>query len=363
MRLSFKARRGFTLIELLVVIAIIAILIALLLPAVQQAREAARRSQCRNNLKQLGVALHSYHETHLVFPRSNFERDYDNPGYRGYSYFGFSAQTMLLPYMDEASLYNKFDFDLAANNGVNDQVKRAVISSFLCPSDVTEIPNGGGYGSGPGNSYVVSAGPSVWWFQYGWTKPYPNPLPNMSDQVGMFNYRKTVRMRDITDGSSNVIAASEHIMGDGTTSASSVGPYDTVRAGARPGGMALSFPTLAHIQAWGVNCQTRADNAKDGSDTSNPPRGNTGSNWVYGIHGLTVFNTMANPNWEYPNCVTCATCGTNDAYGIFPARSRHKGGVHVLMGDGKVKFVNENIDNATWQNLGGVSDGHTVGEF
>lgn len=359
MKALFPSRknRGFTLIELLVVIAIIAILIALLLPAVQQAREAARRSACKNNLKQLGLAMHNYHDTHSIFPRANFERqEASTYGYGNYSYFAFSAQAMLLPFLDQAPLYNKFNFSLAPNQSTNDTTKRAVIPAFLCPSDTRGIQNGGGYGLGPGNNYAVCAGPSVYWFGFG---PSTNTTPqNLQHQVGMFNYRKAVRIRDIIDGSSNTIAAGEIMMGDGNNSGSQVGRGDTVRAGTR-GSAASSFPTLSSLKAWGASCQAKISTLP----ASPAPRGDTGSNWAYGNGGLTVFNTLLNPNSPYPNCVTCSSCGTNDAPGLFPARSRHTGGAHILMGDGATRFVSNNIDNATWQALGGIADGRVLGEF
>ena len=349
---SSRSTRGFTLIELLVLIAIIAILIALLLPAVQQAREAARRSSCKNNLKQLGLAMHSYHETHSIFPRANFEReDSSTYGYGNYSYFSFSAQAMLLPFMDQAPLYNQFNFSLAPNQSTNDTSKRAVIPAFLCPSDVRSIVNGGGYGAGPGNSYAVCAGPSIYWFGVG---PSTNTTPsNLQHQVGMFNYRKPVRIRDVLDGTSNVIAAAEILMGDGNNSDTQIGAGDTVRGVGR-GSTASSFPALSDLKTWGAACLAK----KSSTPASPAPRGDTGSNWAYGNGGLTVFNTLINPN-----CVTCSGCGTNDAPGLFPARSRHTGGVHILMGDGATRFISENVDSVTWQNLGAISDGNVLGEF
>ncbi len=354
---SSQKVRGFTLIELLVVIAIIAILIALLLPAVQQAREAARRSACKNNLKQLGLAMHNYHETHSIFPRANFEReDASAYGYGNYSYLAYSAQTMLLPFMDQAPLYNLFNFSLAPNQSSNDTTKRAVIPAFLCPSDVRSIVNGSGYGAGPGNSYAVCAGPSIYWFG---SAPSTNTTPtNLQHQVGMFNYRKAVKMRDVLDGTSNVIAAGEIMMGDGDNSASLIGEGDTIRGVGR-GSTANSFPALSDLKTWGAACLA----VKSSLPASTAPRGDTGSNWVYGNSGLTVFNTLINPNSEYPNCVSCVTCGTNDSPGLFPARSRHVGGAHILMGDGATRFISENVDNATWQNLGAISDGNVLGEF
>ena len=351
-----RAQRGFTLIELLVVIAIIAVLVAILLPAVQQAREAARRSQCQNNLKQLGIAMHSYNETHSVFPRGNYERyDASNYGYGNYSYFAFSAHAMLLPFLDQAGLYTKLDFSRAPNEGTNDSVKQATVPAFLCPSDLRQIPNGGGYNNGPGNSYVMSAGPSFFWFGFA-PAAVTTTISNITDQVGMFNYRRTVAMRDLSDGSSNVIAASEHIMGDGDTSTTAISIGDTLR-GVGTGGAPASFPSVAQVNAWASLCTA----AKAAPTTA--ARGDTGSNWAYGNIGLTVFNTITTPNSAAPNCISCTTCGTNDGQGLFAARSRHTGGVNVLFGDGRIQFLGNTIDNLTWMRLGGIGDGAIVGEF
>jgi len=359
-------RRAFTLIELLVVIAIIAVLIALLLPAVQQAREAARRSQCKNSLKQLGLAMHNYHDTHSAFPRGNFEMTSVSNGYGNYSYVAFSAQAMLLPYLDQAPLYNQFNFMISLNSSPNSTLKQTVIPTFLCPSDIRgRIPNGGGYNTGPGNSYVVCGGPSAFWF--GKLPADPSDATSSASlaatnqyQVGMFNFRKTVRMGDIIDGTSNVIAASEQIMGSGVNSTTSqtLDVGDIIR-GVGTAGAASSFPTQSTLNAWGA-----AALAKKQSGTLSPAaRGDTGSNWAYGNVGLTVFNTLTSPNSQYPNCVSCSSCGTNDGVGLFPARSRHTGGVNVLMADGSVRFIGNSINNPTWQYLGAIADGNTVGEF
>lgn len=139
-----KVRRGFTLIELLVVIAIIGILVAIMLPAVQQAREAARRTQCRNNLKQMGLALHNYHDAHLAFPPGVISRLADPswtmpPG--GCTSFpedlgpGWSFFSMMLPYMEEGNFYNKINFDLPLTDPVNDEARNTPVAAYRCPSD------------------------------------------------------------------------------------------------------------------------------------------------------------------------------------------------------------------------------------
>ncbi len=358
-------RRGFTLIELLVVIAIIATLVAILLPAVQQAREAARRSTCKNNLKQLGIAIHNYHDTHNIFPRGNFETATSGSGGAGnvasngvgyYAYKCWSAHAMLLPFLEQAALYDTLNFNVEVSYTPNNTRKNSIIPGFLCPSDVNMIANGGGdYSSGPGNNYMVSAGPSVFWLP---SSTYPEPsLASPADQCGMFNYRKAVGMRDITDGLSNTIAASEMLKGDGNSTAGNYSEGDTIRSSPTLPTTANSFWNTTQQQSWLTSCQAKS------ADTTNPPRGTTGSNWAYGITGMTVFTTMLNPNTKYGTCVACSNCGTNDGKGTFTASSRHKGGVNFLLGDGGVRFGSENINNSTWQILGAIGDGQVIGEF
>ena len=156
--MSLLRRKAFTLIELLVVIAIIAVLIALLLPAVQQAREAARRTQCKNNLKQLGLAIHTYHDTAKVFPQAVFQ----NKATSGqWDWRLASPQVMLLPYIDQAPLYNSLNFNLSFNNGTaNDTICNAAkLAAFRCPSDPNLSTNTGD----PGNNYAVCLGPNAEW--------------------------------------------------------------------------------------------------------------------------------------------------------------------------------------------------------
>ncbi len=360
-RCSPRRAQGFTLIELLVVIAIIAVLIALLLPAVQQAREAARRSQCKNNLKQLGLAMHNYHETYNIFPRGNFERA-SELGYEGnYSYVAFSAQTMLLPYLEQAALYNQFNFNLNPNSAPNGTLKRTTIAAFRCPSDFSMLPNAGAnYNEGPGNNYAFSAGPSVFWFGFG-SGTAPQPPQNLQHQVGAFNFRKNVRIRDVQDGTSNVVAASEILIGNGgrvggNSPNGGSANEATIYRGVATGGASPSFPTESQVQAWSATATSSRSSASN-------YRGNSGANWVYGNIGESLFNTITTPNSPVPNAISCGTCDTSDGQGLFPARSRHTGSVNALMMDGAVRTVGQNIDRLTWSRVGGIADGEVVGEF
>ena len=199
-----RRRPGFTLIELLVVIAIIAVLIALLLPAVQAAREAARRAQCTNNLKQIGLALHNYHTVMDKFPMAVSKNPLwgagDTDGDWGYGrWTGWSAQALLLGYIDQTPMYNAANFALGpgASGGMlgslpNSTVYNAVIASYLCPSD----PNAGFDRS---NSYHASIGSTT----------YESPI----NTPGMFAVWKSYGVSDCTDGTSNTIAFAEALAG------------------------------------------------------------------------------------------------------------------------------------------------------
>ena len=335
-----RKKRGFTLIELLVVIAIIAILIALLLPAVQQAREAARRSQCRNNLKQFGLAMHNYHDVYNMLPRGNFGSVFDSSSGTN-AWRGFSAHAMLLPYLDQAGLYNQLEFNYRTHSpsapmepGTNPNLtlKNTKLAVFRCPSD------GDWNGVESGNNYVVSCGPSTFW------------NISVANEVGVFAENRSTKFRDITDGTSNVIAASEALIGD--NSGTFDPERDLVRAQPFPAGAGQTNWTQAQLDTYGASC------AAGTSFHSHPHR-----EWMNGIGAQTVFNTMNQPNSENPDCHPCVGCGWYDSVGIWTARSMHEGGVHILMCDGAVRFVSENIDLATWQNLGDVRNPVPVGDF
>ena len=310
-------KRGFTLIELLVVIAIIAVLIALLLPAVQQAREAARRSQCKNNMKQLGLALHNYHDTLKLFP----------PGLVGRCTtpdLNANGKVFLLPYLDQAPLYNLANFNGSfsnndavgkecgtqgtfsgdpATNG-NLAVVQTKLAAFLCPSDSgkeftastaynpsTSSSQGGALtnydfvGSSSTNSYNTCSP--------GWTGGAATTKPAFGDN-------SACSLRDITDGASNTALMAE-----------------TTREVAN-----------GHATAWGYSGHVMVGIWLD--------------SYAPNLWGANPRGKLA--SWAYPG-------------------SMHVGGMHILMGDGAVRFISENMNSTTRGQLTYIADGGVLGEF
>lgn len=315
-----RRRRGFTLIELLVVIAIIAVLIALLLPAVQQAREAARRAQCKNNLKQIGLAIHNYESSLRVFP----------PGRLGFPMV-FSVQAHILPYLDGAGLYHLLDFNKAPNFGTpaipmtqNEIAARTIIPAYLCPSDFGQIS---GNGFGPTN-YVASAGSGT------------GTANSINTGDGVMFSRSSVRFRDVTDGMSNTVCFGEHILGVGGNPSSS---------GASPKNSEGEVLELV-----GATATTDATCVAGGGTWS----GMRGAKWLNGHYGDTIYNHYYGPNSRQFDCGN-----KSHNFGLTAARSRHEGGVHVLLCDGSVRFVSENIDLSIWRGLSTRGGGEILGEF
>ena len=342
--LTNARRRGFTLIELLVVIAIIAILVAILLPAVQQAREAARRTQCKNNLKQLGLAMHSYHDTHLRLPQLVHGVNQGAPGGFGSEWRGHSVHTMFLPYIEGDNLFAQFQFDqfwdLNDNNDPpienRDLINNNRIPSFLCPSDTPPVAQRGF------NNYAASTGPN-----FGWEG-------NTNHVVGFFHRRASINFRDVLDGPSNTIAFGEITIGDNNNANTAfvIERGDYVRnislAGINP-----VKPTLDQVTAYG-----EAALAAEASATNH--RSDRGMDWGSPMMSGTGMNTIVPPNWEYPNAHECGGCGSGDARGVWASRSRHAGGAQHVMGDGRVIMINNTIDFDLYQGLGSINGSEMV---
>ncbi|QDT81696.1 Type II secretion system protein G precursor [Gimesia maris] len=302
---------GFTLIELLVVIAIIAILIALLLPAVQQAREAARRSTCRNNLKQLGLALHNYHDAFTGFPVNLYGGYGDTAKVGGYTQTSKSWGWMvrILPYIDQASLYNECD---PGNKTMLDSGHLAtVVPVFLCPSDPAPavITESTPYTTG-GTNVARTDYKGVMGSDWQWGA-YTNNIitvggDSFENNNGLFfalSYRKFRRLRDITDGASNTTVVGESVANE------------AMAASFRPG---WSWMNAAECNA---SCAVPLNTYNSRSPLTLP--------------------------WDV----------------VHSFASQHTGGGHFLLADGAVRFISDNIDLATYRDLSSTNGGEILGEF
>ena len=368
-----RVRRGFTLIELLVVIAIIAVLIALLLPAVQSAREAARRAQCTNNLKQLALALHNYSTATGAFPPG-----IDNTtAYLGQAppgslatWTAWSAQALLLPYVEQTPLYNaaNFNWSCCYVSGQADRTNRTIyntrIAGFLCPSD-------GIAGQQNINNYFGSIGTST--IQY----------PGDGNTTGIFrvynsvNSCASVTIASVTDGTSNTIAFGEGIVGDygknssyrGNGMSGAADPSGGVVPNTMPGNNSESDPknVLAALQACNAFWRTPALASCSGYPACDMVglKQYNGQLWALGERGYTLFNTIVPPNsQQYPwrscrlgaSCLSCAPEGSS----FINATSYHPGGCNFAFSDGSVRFIKDSVDMRTYQALGTRAGGEVI---
>ena len=347
-----RSSTGFTLIELLVVIAIIAVLIALLLPAVQAAREAARRSQCVNNLKQFGLALHNYHDAFACFPFGKGNCYMSTvPGAPVYA--RWSAHSQILGFLEQQPLFNAINFDLPPEtpnvsltgmtfepayqdpNRANATISRITIAMFLCPSDPA---SGGDWPAG--NSYMINEG--------GWLcdacEKYPPMVGPSGIPRGPFYNMSCVRMAGVTDGSSQTAFFSEKRRGQGTPD-----PKADLYAMNNATSLLQTYQQCTNLNPTTAMILTSR----------------MGAAWAVGAMTCIEYNHVSGPNTRSCGAMmggmmmSGPTAMVNMAVQI-PPSSYHAGGVNLLIGDGSVRFVKNSVAPNVWQSLGTRNGGEVI---
>lgn len=351
-----KCRPAFTLVELLVVIAIIGILVGLLLPAVQSAREAARRMQCQNQIRQLALATHNYESAYQKLP-----------GLGTKTSDTFSPQAKLLPFFEQANLERLIDFDQPLTDPafsgpawaapINPRLEPAaetVVGVLLCPSDPAEVVQAKKGTDWKGHNYMLSLGS-------GQGLAY-DAVARQSD--GLFFYRSNTRWAEITDGLSNTALGAEVTRGHAGYLPPGASPMEQLRSvdprkvyadigrcyrpvyphgGLSPGGTppGIQNPELASLLNGCASIRWKSDRAHT---------------WIWGRESRVLVNGYANPNSKTPDAI-------GHGRGWMTARSWHTGVVNVARCDGSVSSISENVDNSTWRAFWSKNGGEVLGEL
>uniref|UniRef100_UPI0036F3B76C DUF1559 domain-containing protein n=1 Tax=Tautonia rosea TaxID=2728037 RepID=UPI0036F3B76C len=311
----------------------------------QSAREAARRAQCTNNMKQIGLALHNYHSTHETFPMGMSRNISTIDPFTSHTWNNWAIHALILPYLEQGPVYQACNFDWAVwHSGRTPQgyasnltVFNTRIASFLCPSD-------GKAGQGRLNNYYASCGPNT---------QGSSQAGNGGNSPGLFTYQRSYSIADATDGTSNTLAFVEALVGDtrngthtrrnGMTGVSFVQQYNVQE------NPQVYFETMQACDLYWKS------GAPLGHYTSSP-----GTRWVMGVTGWTLASTAVPPNGkEWGACRNgCPGCGIDNTQ-IMNSSSLHPGGINALLGDGSVRFIKDTVNLNTWWALG-TKDGNEV---